>query len=839
MDIVAYSQLPMDDQTRLIAHLQQIVRATDEFTQAKKRHQLLRLPTGDGVALVFFGDAEAPARCALEISKALREQPDLKLRMGIHAGPVQRLEDINANRNVAGGGINLAQRVMDCGDAGHILLSKSVADVLSQMSRWKGMLHDLGEAKVKHDVTVHLYNLYTEETGNRELPQKLVAAHKVAAAARAKARRKKFSLALTAAGIAAVLGVAGFFYLRRPEKLSNRDTVILADFTNKTGDEIFDDTLKTALTVSLNQSPFLNMLSDSNIAKTLKLMTRPRDTKLTPEVAREVCQRAGSKAYIAGSIASLGSQYVLGLRVVNCQSGDTLAQEQATAAAKEKVLDTLGEEASRLRGELGESLASVQQFDMPLAHATTSSLEALKQYSFGDKAYREKGAAAELIYNQRAIQLDPDFASAYEAVGDDYFSMGELGHANEYFTKAFQLRDHASERERLSITANYYQMVTGQLEKAAQTYEETIASYPRDTAVYNNLGNVYAGEGQYEKAAEAYRESLALASDNPYSSGNLANSLMAMQRFDEAHQTIQQTQGRKLDNFELRNALYALAFLRGDPSVMAEQQQWSAGRPEENFGLSLASDTEGYAGHLGKARELTQRSVDSAIRSDSKENGAIWLENAALREAAFGNMTDAKQIAERGLKLVSTSQSVEAEAALAYAMAGEVARAQSMAQDLNKRYPLDTQMQSLLLPAVRAQLALNQRNPALALNTLQAASAMELGQLFFVANLSCLYPTYIRGEAYLAAAEGKEAAAEFQKILDHSGIVWNCWTGALAHLGVARADALQSEPSHGADAAAARTRALAAYKEFFTLWKDADLDIPILKEAKTEYAKLQ
>jgi eukaryotic-like serine/threonine-protein kinase len=312
-----------------------------------------------------------------------------------------------------------------------------------------------------------------------------------------------------------------------------------------------------------------------------------------------------------------------------------------------------------------------------------------------------------------------------------------------------------------------------------------------------------------------------------------------LQRFDEARQIIHEAQARKLDNFVLHNALYALAFLGSDSAAMAEQQQWFAGKPEENFGLALASDTEAYGGHLGKARELTKRAVDSAIRADSKETGAIWQENAAIAQAAYGNPAEARQSAAEGLKLVPTSQGVEVEAALAFAMAGDAARAESLAQDLGKRFPLDTQMQALWLPAIQAQLALNKKNPTAALNALQAASSIELGQIAFVANISCFYPTYIRGEAYVAAGQGKEAAAEFQKIIDHSGIVWNCWTGALAHLGVARANALQAKNSQGADADAARVRALAAYKDFLTLWKDADPDIPILKEAKAEYARLQ
>ena len=641
-----------------------------------------------------------------------------------------------------------------------------------------------------------------------------------------------------ALAVAALAGVS-YFYFHRTSKLTDKDTIVLADFANSTGDAVFDDTLKTGLNVSLRQSPFLNVLSDGEVTKTLQEMTRPADTRITPGVARELCQRAGSNAYIAGTIGSLGSEYVLGLKAVNCQSGDTLAEEQVTAASKEKVLDTLGRAAANLRGELGESLATVQKLDVPLAEATTSSLEALQAYTLGERADSEKSIAAALPYHQRAVQLDPNFAMGYRAVGNDYFSLGELGRASEYYTKAFQLRKHTSEREKLNISADYYGYVTGELDKAAQTYQEAIESYPRDFSASNRLGLVYGSQGQYEKAAEVMRQVMRLAPDWVDSYDNLTNYTLALQRFDEARQSIQEAQARKLDDFVLRNARYALAFLGADSAAMAEQQQWFAGKPEENMGLGLASDTEAYAGHLGKARELTKQSIDSAIRADSKETGAIWQEIAAQREAVLGNLAEAKQQAADGLKLYPGSQGVGVEAALAFAMAGDAERAEPLAQDLNKRFPADTQMQSLWLPAIKAQLTLNRKNPTDALNDLQAASLIELGQIGFVNNLSCLYHTYIRGEAYLAAGQGSAAAAEFQKILDHSGIVWNCWTGALARLGVARANALQARTSQGADADAARLRALAVYKDFLKLWEDADPDIPILKQAKAEYAKLQ
>ena len=638
----------------------------------------------------------------------------------------------------------------------------------------------------------------------------------------------------------AVVGGSWLWRSHRAPKLTEKDTIVLADFSNTTGDAVFDDTLKTALNISLRQSPFLNVLSDSEVTKTLQQMTRPASTKLTREMTRELCQRAGKKAYIEGSIGSLGSQFVLGLKAVNCQNGDTLAEEQATAASKEKVLNVLGKEASKLRSELGESLATVHKFDVPLAQATTSSLEALKAYSLGQKATREKDPAAALPYDQHAIELDPNFAMGYVAVGIDYFSLNEPGRAGEYYSKAFQLREHVSEREKLAISAWYYLNVTGQLDKAAQIFQEQIESYPLKAGEYVTLGVVLSGQGQYEQASEVARQAVRLEPDWVGGYENLANDALAMQRFDEARQFIREARARKLDGYLLHVHLCALAFLGADSAALAEQQRWFYGKPEyEHFGLALAADTEAYGGRVSKARELTKRALNSALRADNKETGALWEANAALQQAAYGNSPQAQQAAAEALKLAPANQGVDVEATFALAMAGDAARAESLAKDLGRRFPLDTQMQSLWLPAIQAQLALHRRDPVSALNVLQAASPIELGNIPFGNNVSCLYHVYLRGEAYLATGQGSAAAAEFQKILDHSGIVWNCWTGALAHLGVARANDLQSRTAQGADADAARVQALTAYKDFLTLWKDAVPDIPILKQAKAEYAKLQ
>ena len=631
---------------------------------------------------------------------------------------------------------------------------------------------------------------------------------------------------------------AGFWHFHgAAPKITPEDTIVLANFINTTGDSSFDGALQTALRLSLEQSPFFTVLSDSTIARTLGQMTRPAGTPLTAEVTRELCQRAGSKAYLVGSIATLGSRYVLGLKAVNCRTGDTLAEEQSFAASKEKVVDALGQAASKLRRELGESLASVKKFDVPLEVATTPSLEALKVYSLGVKAFDEKGPADSLPYFQRSVQIDSNFATGYRALGVAYSAIAQTDRAREYYTKAFQRLDRVGEWEKWAITGDYYVNVTGELDKAAEAYQHWIELYPRNEGSLSTLAIVYVMQGEYEKANDTTTR--AQNFEPSYGSyANLVQYKLALQRFDEAQRVIDDAQSRKKDGLELRVAIYGLAFLRSDSAAMAEQQKWFAGRPEENFGLAMASDTEAYRGHLVVAQELTTRAVASAIRADSKEIGALWLANAALRDAAFGKAPEARKMATKVLELAPRSQGIEAEAALAFAMAGDGARAESLAQDLNTRFPLDTQMQSLWLRAIQTQLAISGKNPAYILHDPQSVTPIEYGGMLFTVNPSCLYPTYIRGNAYLAAGRGKEAAAEFQKILDHNGMVWNCWTGALAHLGIARANALDATTSQGADAAAARTRAQSAYSDFFTLWKDADPNIPILKQAKAEYAKL-
>jgi serine/threonine protein kinase/tetratricopeptide (TPR) repeat protein len=667
------------------------------------------------------------------------------------------------------------------------------------------------------------------------------AAHPVAGLLSEAKRHSLLAKILLAVGLFAVLiGAILLLRSRRGERITEKDTVVLADFDNSTGDPVFDDALRQALSVALRQSPFLNVLSPDKVSGTLRLMRLPPNTPLTAERAREVCQRAGSKAYLAGSIARLGTDYVVGLKAVSCRSGDILAQDQATAPAKEKVLDVLGQSATKLRSELGETLATVQKYDMPLVQATTSSLDALKSYSLGVKASDEKGPTAALPFDLRAIELDPDFAMAYRALGLDYSNMAQTGRASEYLTKAFQLREHASEREAMIIAGDYYLLVTGELQKAAQTFQQITAIYPRDEAAINNLGSVYQQLGQYERAIEIERQAIAMNPDAVNAYENLANDYMAMQRLDEARQIIAAAHAQGLEDYVLHMGQYALAFLANDARAMAEQLAWFNSRPEaEPYGLALATRTEGFHGRTRKARELLRKAIESALRGDNRENAALWQAGGAIREAAFGDPGEARRQATEALRQASGSQAVEIVAALAFAAAGDASHAESLNQDLRSRYPLDTDVQGYWSPTIEAQIALAQKDPARALAALQVTTPLEYTGIPFELNISCLYPTYLRGEAYLASGQGKAAAEEFDKILKHSGMVWNCWTGALAQLGVARADAMESSTSQGVDADAARVRALAAYKDFFTLWKDADPDVPILKEAKAEYAKLQ
>jgi serine/threonine protein kinase/tetratricopeptide (TPR) repeat protein len=622
--------------------------------------------------------------------------------------------------------------------------------------------------------------------------------------------------------------VAGALYYRAQQSkpLTDKDSIVLSDFDNKTTDSVFDDALKQGLSVQLEQSPFLDLVSESKISQTLKLMGRLAGDRLTPEITREVCQRTGSRAMIAGSIAALGSQYVIGLKAADCNSGEVLAEAQEQAAGKELVLKALNNAAVSLRGKLGESLSSVQKYATPLDEATTPSLEALQAYSLSLKALEERDDNPAVVAStQRAIVLDPHFAMAYNLLGVAYHNLGETDLAAENIRKAYELRERVSEREKFVIESSYYNFVTGDLERTRQSCELWAQAYPRDDVPFAVLTGLYFDLGQYDKALAEAREGVRLnpASGNNYE--NLAWAYFFLNWPVESQTTIEAAWAKKLDTPYLHILAYVLALFRNDRTVMDQQSAWIMGKPGmEDSLLSWEADIAAYSGLQDKSRELSRRAIASAQQGGEKETAAGYQANSSMREALFGNATPAHQQAGAAL-VVSTGKDVKFEAALVLAMVGDEARAHALANDLSKRYPEDTIVQFKELPTVHAQLALSRSQPSKAIEDLQAGAPYEMGILTIGA---VSYTVYVRGQAYLAAHDGSHAAAEFQKIIDHRSLGMHP-IGALARLGLARAYSLQGDS----------VKAKAAYQDFLALWKDADPDIPILKEAKAEYAKLQ
>jgi DNA-binding winged helix-turn-helix (wHTH) protein/tetratricopeptide (TPR) repeat protein len=652
----------------------------------------------------------------------------------------------------------------------------------------------------------------------------------VASFARLRERPWNWILGTTAVVALLALVVAGIFiYTRKSHTLTEKDTIVLADFANTTGDAVFDGTLRQGLAVQLAQSPFLNIVSDERLSQTLRFMGQPPDARLTPSIAREVCQRAGSRAYLSGSIAILGTQYVLGLKTVNCRTGDTLAEEQVRASGKEQVLSAMDKAVAKLRGKLGESLSTVQKFDTPVEQATTPSLEALQAYSLGRETMTGKSdfaAAAPLFL--RAVSLDPNFAMAYSSLSNAYWSLGETNLGAENARRAHELRERVSDREKFYIEGNYY-WATGDLEKARQAYELWAQIYPRDAVPPGYLSSIYTQIGEHDKALAESQEALRRDPTSGLSYANLAFSYLNLNRLDKARAIAEEAQAKKLDSQYLRFSLYQLAFLQNDAAGMAQQAAWAAGKPGvEDVLLASEADAAAYFGRLAEAREFSRRAVASAERAEEKETAAGYEAQAALREALFGNASEARQRVAATLGHPS-GRDVLYGAALVLAFEGDAGRAQALSDDLSKRFPEDTLVKLKYLPTIHAQLALNRGDSSKAINTLQVAAPYELGLPGGGAFSPTLYPVYVRGKAYLAAHRGSEAAAEFQKILDHRSIVQNEPIGALAHLQIARAYMLQGDTA----------KARAAYRDFLTLWKDADPQIPILKQAKAEYAKLK
>ncbi|HTS36086.1 MAG TPA: winged helix-turn-helix domain-containing protein [Candidatus Solibacter sp.] len=637
-----------------------------------------------------------------------------------------------------------------------------------------------------------------------------------------------------AAGVVLLIAVAVgtfrlFFYPSPP--LSAKDTLVVADFANSTGDPVFEGTLRQGLSVQLEQSPFLGLVSDQRIHETLRLMGQPIDARLTPETGREICERTGSVAVLSGSIATLGSQYVLGMKAVNCRNGEVLDEEQVQAARKEEALHALDQIARRFRSRVGESLASVGQHNTPLAQATTPSLDALKAYSRGwQLAFSDPPAA--IPFFTQAVEIDPQFAMAHAALGLMYGHTGESALAAEHTGKAYELRDHASEQEKFFITAYYEGRTTGNQEKAQQICQAWSRSYPREVTPHDFLaGFIYTGLGKHQRAVEEAEKSIELDPDAPIGYFNLAYDYIYLDRFGDAEAALKKAEDRKLEMPDFHVVRYDLAFLKPDDSAMAREVSLSQRDSEAEDWLSHhESFVLAYTGRLRDARKMSLQAAELAQQAGHGERAALFETGAALREAFFGNAAAATQRASSALALAKDRE-VEYGAALALALAGSSSRAEALADDLEKNFPEDTSVRFSYLPALRAILALNRQQSSQAIEVLESAAPYELGtprsnlQGFFGA----LYPVYVRGQAYLSAHQGAEAAAEFQKIVDHRGVVASDPIGVLARLQLARAFALSGDIA----------KAKSAYQDFLTLWKNADSDIPILKQAKTEFARLQ
>ena len=646
--------------------------------------------------------------------------------------------------------------------------------------------------------------------------------------------RKRLKMVVAAAVTVPALLLAAYFYFHRAPKLTDKDTIVLADFANTTGDPVFDNTLRQGLAVQLEQSPFLSLVSDDRIHQVLKLMAQPADARLTPEVAREVCERTASAAVLDGSIASLGSQYVLTLRAKDCRSGDILDQEQVQTGRKEDVLNTLSQIASRFRARVGESLSTVKIHDKPLAEVTTPSLDALKAYSEGWQVSFSSGSAVSVPFFKRAIEIDSNFASAYAALGRMYGDIGETALSAENTSKAYHLRDRASDQERFFISLTYDLQVTGNLEKAQQTCDLWLHAYPRAWLPHGLLsGGIYNTLGKYEKSVEEAKIAISIDPDFSIGYSILAGSYLALGRTGEAESTLQQAFDRKLDIPDFHVQRYVIAFLKDDKTGIERKADQSQEKPGVDEWMSNSEAfVLAYSGHLQEARKMSHAAADFARKAGRRDTEALYETDAAVREALFGNASVARQRAGDALEL-SKSRDVEYGAAFALALSEDSSRSQTVSDDLTRRFPEDTVVQFIYLPALRALLALNRGQPANAVEMLRTAIPYEGGTMIeggsdVLLGAGNLDAAYVRGLGYLAAHHGTEAAAEFQKILDHRGIVLCDPTGALAHWQLGRAYALTGD----------KTKARSAYEDFITLWKDADPDIPILKKAKAEYAKL-
>ncbi len=633
---------------------------------------------------------------------------------------------------------------------------------------------------------------------------------------------------LILAVITAGATVGGLWYHRRSGfRVTSRDTIVLADFVNTTGEGIFDDALKQGLNVGLEQSPMIQILSEEKSTVILKQMGHPADEPMIGRIVLEVCQRTGSKVVVQGSISTLGTAYLIGLTAIRCDNGEHISHEQVGAKRKEDVIDALGKATSQLRARLGESLPSIQKYDAPLEQATTSSLEALKAYGLALSTSERSGDFAAVPFFERAIELDANFALAYGQLAAIYGNRGETELARKNATKAYELKERATEFERLSIESWYHFYVTGDLEKASAALEIMRQAHPEAPRTLNDLGTIYGSLGLFERAVGLYRDSLRVDPLSGATSGNLAICLMALGRNDEAGAVLKEAGRRGLQSEYLLQANYWRAFLLNDTQEMSRLLSLSAGvLGAQSVLLSEQANTEAYSGHFTKARQLSLVAASQMQIGGQREAAGLCLAQEAIREAEIGNSARARDFISKALHL-SHDQNVVALAALVMARTGDALKAISFAEQLDKDYPSNTFIQKYWLPIIRAETELHQNKASQAVDTLSIAGPLEWAAPDALA-ISTLFPAYERGQAYLACGEGGKAATEFQKLIDHPGMVLNFPLGALARLGLARAYALQRNTA----------KALAAYQDFLTLWKDADRDISILIIAKSDFAKL-
>ena len=772
---------------------------------------------GDAFYLVFEDPLEA-TRCAMEIQRKLIAEPietplgPLQLRIGIHSGYPEMFEG-----TYHGTDVDTAARVEALGTPQQILLSSATYSLVRNMTDVE--FHRMGEFTLRGIGREVVWEADWDGRGPRPTAVPPITIQ----------RRKQW--AKLAGGVVALLVmalVAAYFveHPRHSRGLTDKDTLILADFANTTGDAVFDGTLRQAMIVKFQESPYLNILPEEQVQETLKLMSRPPDQRVTKDLAKEICQRVGAKALVAGSISQLGTSYVVGLEASNCSSDALLGATQAEAASKDKVLSALNQSATDLRGKLGESLPSIQKFNTPIEQATTASLDALKAYSLARETHFTGGDQQAIPLYQRAIALDPQFAMAYVSLGISYSNLGELALGRDNLQKGYALANRVSERERLYINSVYYNFASGELDKAKQAYQVWIQMYPRDSVAYADLGFVDGSLGDCAGLVEATRQSVVL-NPRPLGYGNLIGGYLCLNRVDEAQRAYNEAMEHGIDHYLVRQQHYILAFVQNDTATMKREVEWSAGKPGvEDLFLAMEADTVAYYGRLREADQLSQRAAESAQRNQEAETAAGWMASAAFRQALYGNSEPARRMAAAAVAL-SHGHDVDAVAGFALASAGDSNGAEALINQLNREFPLDTIVQDNYLPEIRAEIALQRGDPAKAVDLLQAAAPYEMGQSFLpVLNL---LPIYERGRAFLQAQDGSAAAREFQKIVDHPGYILNSPLGLLAKLGLARAHALADE----------KDKSRTAYQDFLAIWRNADPDVRVLREAKAEYAKLQ